>query len=210
MPHRNWIPWTPGRHDTGQVDESTREHAVFKLFVSGPDEQEKCRRAFRATELERVAAEMRRATASLAREEWSPALGVPFDAVHRRIVSSRLATTMAAMNLMGIQTLLPGEPPFDATRDLPDGTRIYLRGPASHDESPDIADGLDALSGLLGDFRRSTIFLNGIRIQSKRIGTVESLALVAVHRTIMAAFGEFLGRKYIMEGWSLVQPGGGG
>jgi hypothetical protein len=204
MSHRDWIPWTPGRHDTGQVDESTREHAVFKLFASGPDDEEKCRRAFRATELERAAAETRRATAALAKEEWSAAAGVPFDAVHRKIVSSRLATTMAVLNLMGIQTLLPGEPPFDATRDLPDGTRIYLREPASHDESPDIADGLDALSGLLGDFKRSTIFLSGIRIQSRRVGNVESLALVAVHRTIMAAFGEFLGRKYIMEGWSLV------
>ncbi|HEX4248180.1 MAG TPA: hypothetical protein VH008_09950 [Pseudonocardia sp.] len=212
MSYRDWIPWTPGRRDTGQVDEVTREHAVFKLFVAGLDEQERCRRAIRATELERVAAETHRATAALAVDEWSPTADVPFAVVHRKIINSRLATTMAALNLMGIQTLLPGEPPFDATRDLPDGTRIYLREPTWHhdshttpaEDSPDLADGLDALSGLLGDFKRSTIFLSGIRIQPKRVGNVEALALVAVHRTIMSAFGDFLGRKYVMEGWSLV------
>jgi hypothetical protein len=209
MPYRQWIPWTPGRHDTGLADESTREHAVFGLFTpghaSGGDYEEKCRRAIRATELERVAAETRRAAVALAADEWSPTDRESFDPIHRKMLSSRLTTTIAALNLMGIQTVLPGEQPFDAAVDLPAGTCIYLREPLSHDDdAPDIVDGLDALSGLIGDFKRSTILISGIRIQPRRVAGAEFLALVAAHRAIMAVFGEFLARKYIMEGWSLV------
>jgi hypothetical protein len=209
MPYRHWIPWTPGWHDTGRADESTREHAVFGLFTpghaSGHDYEEKCRRAVRATELERVAAETRRAAVALAVDEWLPLDRESFEAIHRKMLSSRLTMTIAALNLMGIQTLLPGERPFDAAVDLPAGTCIYLREPVPNDDdSPDIADGLDALSGLIGDFKRSTILISGIRIQPRQVSGVEFLALVAAHRTIMALFGEFLARKYILEGWSLV------
>jgi len=204
MSYRNWTIWTPGLRDAGQADESTRERAEFHLFASGLDPDEKCRRAFRATEVDRVAAETRRAAVALAEDEWSPMSGHAFDAIYQKILNSRLTTTMAALNLMGIQTLLPGEAPFEVTTDLPAGTRIYLREPSGCADSADITDGLHALSGLIGDFQRTTIYLSGLRIRPEPLGDANALALVALHRTIMGSFGDFLARKYIVEGWSLV------
>lgn len=203
MWHRDLTVWTPGRHDTGQVDECCHARAVFKLFAPELSEEERCRRGLRSVELERVSTEIRRAAAAVVQDAWD---GTPYEApeaVHRLLANSRLATTIAALNLMGVETLLPGEYPRDKWRDMIEGTRIYLREPSDHQGCPGVSDAVDALSGLIGDFHGSTIFLNGLRIEPTNLTSADPLTLVAVHPEIMIAFGEFLAQKYIVEGWSL-------
>lgn len=195
--------WTPGRHDTGQVDECSRARAVFKLFAPELSEEERCRRALRAVELERVSTEIRRAAAAAIQDDWDGRAFEAPEAVHRLLANSRLATTIAALNLMGVRTLLPGEYPREKWRDMIEGTRIYLQEPPDDQCCPSASDAVDALSGLIGDFHGSTIFLNGLRIEPTNLASADPLTLVAVHPAIMIAFGEFLAQKYIVEGWSL-------
>jgi hypothetical protein len=206
MPYRNWTPWTPGRGDSGQVDEYSRERALFAVLGSpgGRSEEERCQRALRAMELERVATEVRRAAAALVRDELALIAGEAFAVTRHKVLGSELAMAIAALNLMGIDTLLPGEDPFDGPLEMIRATRVYLRQPDSDREQPlTIEDRLDAASGLICDFQRSTIFCNGLRIEPVAPVPAEPLYLLAAHGGIMAAFGEFLARKYIVEGWNL-------
>jgi hypothetical protein len=203
MWHRDLTVWTPGRHDTGQADECSHERAVFQLFAPELSEEERCRRALRAVELERVATEIRRAAAAVVQDDWKATDWQAPEAVKRLVANNRLATTIAAMNLMGVQTLLPGEYPREKWPDMIEGTRIYLRRPSDDQGCLSVSDAVDALSGLIGDFHASTIFLNGLRIEPTSLANGDPLTLVAVHRAIMIAFGEFLAQKYIVEGWSL-------
>jgi hypothetical protein len=174
---------------------------VFKLFADTLSEDENCARALRAMELDRVATETRRAATSLVSDQLTARQAAAAEAIRGRVSRSPLAVTIAALNLMGIQTLLPGEAPFGLV-EMVMATRIYLRESADWDTSWPLSDSLDALSGLIGDFRRATIFVNGLRIQPI-VPSAEPLVLVAAHHTILAEFGEFLGHKYITEGWRL-------
>jgi hypothetical protein len=174
---------------------------VFKLFADTLSEDEKCARALRAMELDRVATETRRAATSLVSDQLRVRHPAVAEAIRARVSRSSLAVTIAALNLMGIQTLLPGEAPFGLV-EIVVATRIYLRESADWDTSWPLSDSIDALSGLIGDFWRATIFVNGLRIQPIAPST-DPLALVAAHPAILAEFGEFLGHKYVTEGWSL-------
>ncbi|GAA5164031.1 hypothetical protein GCM10023321_51880 [Pseudonocardia eucalypti] len=204
MRYLDWTSWTPGRPDTGQVDECTRERAVLKIYTARLSEEERCHRAFRAVELERVATETRRAASTVIHDAIEGSAAEAPAALYRLVANTRLAVTIAALNLMGIETLLPGEPPFHAPRELIDATRIYLREPPGDGHGSGGSDGLDALSGLIGDFHRSTVFINGLRIEPRRLPAVVPLTLRAAHPAIMVAFGEFLAHKYVIEGWSLL------
>ena len=201
MWYSDWVPWTPGPTDAGQVEECSRERAVFELFADTLPEDEKCARALRAMEVDRVATETRRAAASLVSDQLRVRQPAAVEAIRGRILRSRSAVAIAALNLMGIQTLLPGEAPFGVA-DMVVATQIYLREFADWDTSWPLSDSLDALGGLIGDFQRATIFVNGLRIQPI-VPSSDPLVLVAAHSAILAAFGEFLGHKYITEGWSL-------
>ncbi|WP_345703515.1 hypothetical protein [Pseudonocardia eucalypti] len=193
--------WTPGRRDAGRVDECSLERAV--LLAGGLSEEEHRHRAFRAAQLERVAEETPRAASAAIRHGHTE----PADETMRhRALRRHLGTTIPALNLMGIQTLWPGEPPFDAHRAVIDVTRVYLRGPGDDQVHTRVGDSLDALGGLIGEFHRSTVFLNGLRIEPKDPSSGEPLVLVAAHPAIMLAFGEFLARKYVLEGWTLYEP----
>jgi hypothetical protein len=203
MWHRDLTVWTPGRHDTGQADECSHERAVFQLFAPELSEEERCRRALRAVERERVATEIQRAAAAVVQDHWDGAAWETPEAVPRPVANGRLATTIAALNLMGVRTRLPGEYPPGRWPDMLEGSRIYLGEPADADDCPSISDAMDALGGLIGDFRRSTIFLNGLRIEPESLASPDPLTLVAAHPAILIAFGEFLAQKYIVEGWNL-------
>jgi hypothetical protein len=203
MWHQDLTVWTPGRHDTGQVDECSHERAVFRLFAPELSEEERCRRALRAVELERVSTEIRRAASAVVQDDWDGMAWEAPQAVHRLVANSRVATTIAALNLMGVRTRLPGEYPPGRWRDMVEGSRVYLREPDDDEGAPSVSDTVDALGGLIGDFRRSTIFLNGLRIEPESPASPDPMTLVAVHPAIMIAFGEFLAQKYIVEGWSL-------
>lgn len=201
MWYRDWTPWTPGPDDAGQAEECSREQAVLKLFGNGwLSGEERCSRALRAMELERVATETRRAAAAIASDYSVRGAPLPSGVIRERVQDSRVAVTLAALNLMGIPTMLPGEGPYDLL-DLLEASRIYLHDPTDEEKTWRLCDSLDALSGLIGDFRRSTIFINGLRIEPV-VPTSGPLMLVAAHPAIMVAFGEFLAQKYVMEGWS--------
>lgn len=204
MRYRNWSTWTPGRLDTGQADECSHERAVLKIYTAGLSEEERCHRAFRAVELERVATETRRAASTLINDALADAAAEAPAALYRLFADTRLAVPIAALNLMGIRTLLPGEPPFDAPRELIDATQVYLCEPGVDRHGLGGSDSLDALSGLIGDFHRSTVFLNGLRIEPHNLAASTPLALRAAHPAIMVAFGEFLANKFVIEGWSLI------
>lgn len=175
---------------------------MFQLFAAELSEEERCRRGLRSVELERVVTEIRRAAAAVVQDHWDGTPHEAPEAVHRLLANSRVATTIAALNLMGVRTRLPGEYPPGRWRDMVEGARIYLAEPEGED-APSVSDTVDALSGLIGDFRRSTIFLNGLRIEPESLPSPDPLTLVAAHPAIMIAFGEFLAQKYIVEGWNL-------
>ena len=183
------------------MDECSRERAVFKLFDDGLSEDQRCARALRAMELDRVATETRRAAASLISDQLRARNPAAAEVVRARIVHSRLAVTLAALNMMGIETLLPGEGPFSLA-DVVATRRIYLRQPPDVDGSWRLSDSIDALCGLIADFRRATIFVNGLRIEPV-VPSGDSFVLVAAQSAILIALGEFLAEKYITEGWSL-------
>jgi len=204
MAYRNWTTWRPGREDTGQVDECSHQRVVLTSPAGRLSPDERCQRASRAMEVERVATEVQRAAAALAGDAARHIAPEELEPIRQKVLSSELSMTVAALNLMGIDTLLPGEGPFDGPREMIQAKRVYLRAPAGEGEaSLTLDDSVDALSGLIGDFRTSTIFRNGLRIEPVSPPANGSFMLVAAHRGIMAAFGEFLARKYIVEGWNL-------
>jgi hypothetical protein len=206
MGNRRWVRWSPRVEDGGVVIESAHERAVLGLYTTELSEDEACRRSFRAAEVDRIATEIRRAAVAVFDEERERSRdsvrGEPLDMLRVSILNSRLVTAMAALNLMGVHTLLPGESPFSVAVDMPAGRYVYLRNwDEPHDLS--LAERLDALGGLIIDFRRSTIFLSGLRVELSEEPGRGLFALVAAHRELMSAFGDFLAHKYIIEGWSL-------
>lgn len=189
--------WMPSSRDTGQVDEYTLDEAAFIRVCEGLSEDEACTRATRATEIERVIAELWFAAAVVARTEAARA------AIDDSVDDWAVAT-IATLNLMGIETILPGEGPVEAADVDSERARIHLKEPTGGGWIAGTLDQLDALSGLIRDFQRSTIFVNGLRLDSSEVGGgVVQWSLVAVHPGLIAGFGEFLMRKYINEGWSL-------
>jgi hypothetical protein len=198
MGTQRWTNWTPQPHDTAQVDEVTRARMVYHYLSAGLAEDERCLRAFRATEVERVIAELRRASSAVISEE--PLAPAHRERLERAIASTRYVEIVSVLNLMGIETMLPGEPHFDVGTVLPEGTHVHLQTAPNGTSAVDV---LDALSGLIGDFRRLTIFINGLRIEQTITDHDVHSAVVAAHPAIMVAFGEFLIRKYVIEGWRL-------
>lgn len=187
-----WAVWAPRDRDRGQAEERARTRVLADRLVAGLDAEERCLRAFRATEVERVVAEFRRAALAVLADA-----GPEPDADLRRLVlENRYVEPIAVLNLMGIPTLLPGEGAFDVAAELGAGVRIHLPpdGPTAGG-----SDALDAVGGLIGDFHRATIFRNGLQVAPTDGGH----AVVAAHPAILVAFGEFLVGKFVVEGWSL-------
>jgi hypothetical protein len=193
MAVQRWAMWTPRPRDIGQADEVTWARMLYVQLTENLPEDERCLRSFRATEVERVVAELRRAALAVTADE-------PDERLASMIVRTRYVEPIAALNLMGIETMLPGEPPFDVATVLPTGTHLHLRTAASPASAVDV---LDAVSGLIGDFHRLTVFLNGLRIEQTRHDHDVQSTVVALHPGLMIAFGEFLTRKYVVEGWRL-------
>ncbi|MFC4949714.1 hypothetical protein [Pseudonocardia sp. GCM10023141] len=201
-------PWVPGVLDSGQPEERTLEEAEFHRGRAGFSEEEAFTRAFRASEIERLVAELCRAAAVVAPVESRRAESGPGG--HLALVDTDIdeferwfAPAMATLNLMGIETLLPGEGPLPAADLDADGARIHLCHEAVAGHTAGIPDQLDALSGLVRDFQRSGVFVNGLRVVSGGSTAAPQWSLEARHPGIVAAFGEFLMSKYISEAWRL-------
>lgn len=194
-PYPDWESWTPGPHDTGQADECTRERAAYRLFAADLSDEELCARALRAMECQRVSAELHRAAMALATGD-TPADGRQADA---EVFDPRLTGAITGLNLMGIETLLPGEFGAEEQPSTAGVACIYLGGePAAAHER------VDALSGLIREFHRSDIIISGLRIREPdATGHPKEWALVAVHPAVIESFGEFLIRKYVVEAWRL-------
>jgi hypothetical protein len=198
---RNCAPWTPGSQDMAQVDEYSREEAAFKRVSAGLSEEEVCMRALRATECEKVLAELWRTAAVVARSEIAHQ---PGDTIVDEGLDDWAASTIATLNLMGMETILPGEGPRGASDVTAERARVHLRQPMGDGWSPGVVDQLDALGGLIRDFHNSTVFVNGLRLVSSELeGGRVQWSLAAAHPGIIAGFGKFLMRKYINEGWRL-------
>jgi hypothetical protein len=183
---RGYAPWVPGRRDIAQVDERTLAEAEFERGCAGLSDDEAFARAYRASEVERLIAELGRAAAvaggAEATGEWS-------------------AAVIACLNLMGIETLLPGEEPVAAAVLEPGAARIHLRCDAADGGAP---DQLDALSGLICDFQRTSGFVNGLLlVQTHADGGPTEWSIEARHPGIAAAFGDFVMDKYVVEAWRL-------
>jgi hypothetical protein len=206
MESQRWARWSPRVEDVGVAIESAHERAVLGLYTARLSEDEECRRSFRAAELDRIATEIRRAAVAVFDAErdrpQNAVRGELLDVVRVKILNSRLVTAMAALNLMGLDTLLPAESPFTVAVDMPAGTRIYLQSSVDcHGLA--LSDRLDALGGLINDFRRSTLFVSGLRVEPVGVSGHSGFALLAGHPELMSAFGDFLAHKYIIEGWNL-------
>lgn len=192
--------WTPGRSDRAQVDECTRDKARYNAFTAGLSDEEICVRALREMEWLRVSAEVNRAALAMVVGELTDD-GRPVEVTVADVVDQRLTDAITGLNLMGIETLLPGEAGPDTPPFGPDAACVHLRQPANGTR----AEQLDALSGLIGEFHRSDIMINGLRIaESGSNGNEPQLTLVAAHAAVMTGFGEFLSRKYITEGFHLL------
>jgi hypothetical protein len=202
--YSNLAWWKPRPEDFSQVDECIREKADSTRSAGLLSDEEICARALREVEVQRVCVEVYRAA-------LAPTLGqLPEDeapSAKKRgspILRRGLAQTIAALNLMGIVTLLPGEAPTDLAPDKADGACVYLEEFPAGAATGRQAEQLDALSGLIREFHRSDIMINGLQIVDVESPGGERLcALVAVHRAVLAAFGAFLVRKYVAEGWRL-------
>lgn len=198
--HRNCARWTPRLQDMAQVDEYSREEAAFKRVSAGLSEEEVCMRALRATECEKVLAELWRVASVVARSEAAQ----PADTIVDESIDDWAASTIATLNLMGMETVLPGEGPRVASDLTADRARVHLRQPPGDGWFPGTVDQLDALSGLIRDFHNSTVFVNGLRLVPAEVeGGRVQWSLTAAHPGIIAGFGKFLMRKYINEGWRL-------
>lgn len=195
VPYPDWESWTPSPNDTGQAEECTREKAAYRLFAADLSEEELCARALRAVECQRVSAELHRAAMAVAAGDLSADASPTISDV----LDGRLTSAITGLNLMGIETLLPGETDADQPLGRTGDACIYLGGAPE-----DASEHVDALSGLIREFHRSDIIINGLRIREPDAnGHPKEWALVAVHPAVMAAFGEFLIRKYVVEAWRL-------
>lgn len=191
--------WTPGHSDAGQADECRREKAAYNRFTAGLSEDEICVRALREMEWQRVSAEVNRAAIALVAGEVTPD-GRPVDTADENAVDRRFTDAITGLNLMGIETLLPGEASSDRSLTEVSDACIHLRKPTT----VTWAEQVDALGGLINEFHRSDIMINGLCIvESESNGSGRQLALVAAHPAVLTGFGEFLSRKYIAEGWYL-------
>jgi hypothetical protein len=165
-------------------------------------DEEICLRTFRELELRRVGVEVRRAAIALTLGELDPD-GTPIAPAADTVVDQWFVDTIAALNLMGIDTLLPGEPPVDRGWPAPGSACIYLANTLTNGPSGEHNEQLDALGGLISEFHKSDIILNGLQIVLQMDGSEQRYALVAVHPAIMSSFAEFLAHKYLSEGWRL-------
>lgn len=183
--------WSPSAGDLAQPEERTLVEAAYVHVSAGRTEDEVVQRTFRGIEVERVVAELWHAAAADLRTGFEVE-GVDID---------WFAPTVATLNLMGIATVLPGESAQPAADLDEHHARVHLP-PLTGDA--DGNDQLDALDGLVQDFRRSTIFVNGIGlVLSTTPDGVQQWSLTAAHPGIITAFGDFLFAKYVDEGWRL-------
>lgn len=174
-------PWSPAPDDTGRAGEYSLDEAAYAQAAVGRSDEEVTSRTFRSIEVERVIAEL-----------WHAA------AVVSRPVDIRwFAATVATLNLMGIETVLPGESALPAAAATSDRAWVNL--------SPHVGgDQLDALIGLVSEFHHSTVFVNGLTIEkTPDAAGVPAWSLTGRHPGIITAFGEFLAEKYVEEGWRL-------
>jgi hypothetical protein len=184
----------------GQAEECTREQALYNALAEGLSDEEICARALRDMEWQRVRVELYRAAVALTLGQ-RPDGGDRIEAAVTVPVHGYLVDTITALNLMNIVTLLPGEPPVSRAASA---ACVYLADPHLGPSSTSTIEQLDALGGLIREFHKSDIMINGLSILTLDADSPEkSYALVATHPAIMAAFGEFLVLKYVSEGWRL-------
>jgi hypothetical protein len=197
-----WSEWIPTEEHTGQSDECTRAKAVYNRLAKELSDEEICIRTFRELELRRVGVEVRRAAIALTLGELA-ADGTPVAPAEDTVVDQWFVDTIAALNLMGIDTLLPGEASADRDWPAPGNACIYLVSTLTDGSSGQHNEQLDALGGLISEFHKSDIILNGLQIVLHVEGNEQRYALVAAHPAIMSSFAEFLAHKYLSEGWRL-------
>ncbi len=186
----------------GQTDECTRAKAVYNRLAKELSDEEICLRTFRELEIRRVGVEVRRAAIALTLGQLD-ADGTPVNPAPDSVVEQWYVDTTATLNLMGIDTLLPGEPTLDRDWPTPGNACIYLLTTLANGATGQHNEQLDALGGLINEFHKSDIILNGLQIVLQVEENVQRYALVAVHPAIMNSFAEFLAHKYLSEGWRL-------
>jgi hypothetical protein len=184
------------------VDECTRAKAVYNRLAKELSDEEICVRTFRELELRRVGVEVRRAAIALTLGELDED-GMPMTPAHDTVIDQWFVDTTAALNLMGIDTLLPGEPPLDRDWPTPGNACIYLVSALTDGATGRHNEQLDALGGLIKEFHKSDIILNGLQIVLQVEENEQRYALVASHPGVMNSFAEFLAHKYLSEGWRL-------
>jgi hypothetical protein len=190
-------PWVPGVLDIGQAHERTLDDAEYAAVSAGISEEEAGLRAFRALEVERVMAELGLAGAVDALPESVPG------AVLVETIEDWSAPAVAALNLMGIGTELPGDDEHGVADVDAERARIHLHPGSVDDPEVSPTEQLDALSGLIREFQRSTIYVNGLRLAPSGTAPDGHWALEAPHPGIIAGFGEFLVDKYVTQAWRL-------
>ena len=186
----------------GQAEECTRAKAVYNRLAKELSDEEICLRTFRELELRRVGVEVRRAAIALTLGELD-ADGMPLAPAPDTVVDQWFVDATAALNLMGIDTLLPGEAPFDGSWEAPGPACIYLVSTLANGTTGQHNEQLDALGGLINEFHKSDIILNGLQIVLQVDENEQRYVLVAVHPAVMKSFAEFLAHKYLSEGWRL-------
>jgi hypothetical protein len=149
-----------------------------------------------------VGVEVRRAAIALTLGELD-ADGAPVAPAADSVVDQWFVDTTAALNLMGIDTLLPGDPPLNRGWPSAANSCIYLVSTLANDSIGEHNEQLDALGGLINEFHKSDIILNGLQIVLQVDEDEQRYALVAAHPAIMSSFAEFLAHKYLSEGWRL-------
>lgn len=197
--HSDWDSWSPSPQDIGQAEECTREQALYNFLSMSLSDEEICARALREMEWQRVRVELHRAALALTLGQL-PDGDQGVEAAHAALFDRCLVDTISALNLMNIVTLLPGEFPGRSAS----AACVYLGDSNENPSSTSSIEQLDALGGLIREFHKSDIMINGLTILTIDVDDAkQGYALVASHPAIMAAFGEFLVRKYVSEGWRL-------
>ncbi len=175
---------------------------MYNRLAKELSDEEICLRTFRELELRRVGVEIRRAAIALTLGQLD-AEGNPVEPAPDTAVEPWFVDTTAALNLMGIDTMLPGELPVNEDWPAPENACIYLVSTLANGATRQHNEQLDALGGLIREFHKSDIMLNGLQIVLQVDQDEQRYVLVAAHPAIMSSFAEFLAHKYLSEGWRL-------